>query len=731
MKYYHFYIVLVTVLCICGCGKDAELPIQGLVERLAPEYSDQFIFKIEDHNSDNDCFTLETIKTGKILITGNSCLSMSVGLNHYLKYFCKTSISWFKEDPIELPDILPEVPEKIFKEAIVEKRFFLNYCTFGYTMPWWDWSDWERLIDWMALNGINMPLSITGQEAIWYKVWSKLGLTDKQIRHYFTGPAHLPWHRMSNLDHWSGPLPQSWIDHQLELQKKIVKRERELGMTPILPAFSGHVPASLKVVFPEATISKLGFWGGFNDSYRSHFLDPLDPLFPRIQELFLKEQTLQFGTDHIYGVDPFNEVEPPSWEPEYLATVSNSIYKSMKKVDPKAQWLQMSWIFYFDRKHWTNERIDAMLNAVPKNKMILLDYFCENTEVWKMTNSFFQQPFIWCYLGNFGGNTMLAGNLEEIDKRITETYHNGGANFSGIGSTLEALDVNPLMYEFVFEKVWNPQAVDLRSWIHSWSDRRCGSDDPNNRKAWEILLQEVYKYPAHLGQATLTNARPTLLGSGNWTTNPEIQYSNKDLFKAWDIMLKTKPIRKDAYNFDIVNLGRQVLGNHFLKLRDKFTEAYTNDKIDLLKSLANSMIELLDDMDELLSTHHSFLLENWLHDARSFGIDIEESEYYQMNARNIITTWGGQTQSLNDYGNRAWAGLLANYYKPRWEMFLSEVISAKVNSYEFNEDEFFQNVTKFEIEWVHESVLHHKVSELSSVEISQLLVEKYRNQIVL
>src|SRR5664280_2674831 len=70
-----------------------------------------------------------------------------------------------------------------------------------------------------ALNGINMPLAITGQEAIWYKVWKKFGLTDLQIRSYFTGPAFLPWHRMSNIDHWDGPLPQSWLNNQFDLQK--------------------------------------------------------------------------------------------------------------------------------------------------------------------------------------------------------------------------------------------------------------------------------------------------------------------------------------------------------------------------------------------------------------------------------------------------------------------------------------------------------------------------------
>ncbi|RYF46495.1 MAG: hypothetical protein EOO38_14005, partial [Cytophagaceae bacterium] len=140
--------------------------------------------------------------------------------------------------------------QKVRQLARCKNRFFLNYCTFGYSMPWWQWNDWQWFIDWMALNGINTPLAITGQEAVWYRVWKKFGLTDAQIRGYFTGPAFLPWHRMANLDHWDGPLPQSWISSQLKLQQKIVARERELGMAPVLPAFAGHVPQLLKTKFP-------------------------------------------------------------------------------------------------------------------------------------------------------------------------------------------------------------------------------------------------------------------------------------------------------------------------------------------------------------------------------------------------------------------------------------------------------------------------------------------------
>jgi alpha-N-acetylglucosaminidase len=401
---------------------------QSLLLRIAPAYAKNIVF--EEINAPTDFYELSW-KNNQLHIKGNNANSMAVGLNYYLKQYCHISVSWYKEDVLKLPETMPVIDSTYHRQARVPQRFFLNYCTFGYTMPWWNWNDWQWFIDWMALNGINLPLAITGQEAVWYKVWKKFGLTDTEIRSYFTGPAYLPWHRMANIDHWDGPLPQSWLNNQLQLQKKIITRERELNMKPVLPAFAGHVPEALKQKHPSAKITSLGEWGGFDQRYQSYFLDPFDSLFHPIQQAFLKEQTRLFGTDHIYGTDPFNEVTPPSWDPAYLASVSTTIYNSMTAVDPKAEWLQMSWIFYFMRDKWTNERIRSFITAIPQGKMTLLDYFCENTEVWKFTNSFYGQPFIWCYLGNFGGNTMMAGDLSEAEKRMENALQTAGKNMVG------------------------------------------------------------------------------------------------------------------------------------------------------------------------------------------------------------------------------------------------------------------------------------------------------------
>ena len=56
-------------------------------------------------------------------------------------------------------------------------RYYQNVCTVSYSSVWWDWTRWQRHIDWMAMNGINLPLAFTGQEAIFQKV--SIGL-DKQ-----------------------------------------------------------------------------------------------------------------------------------------------------------------------------------------------------------------------------------------------------------------------------------------------------------------------------------------------------------------------------------------------------------------------------------------------------------------------------------------------------------------------------------------------------------------------
>ena len=717
--------VLLMALSVSCVPDNSPAEMKEMVGRLCPEHSNSFRFEyLSDQPDSIDRYSIETYK-GKILIKGNTVNSMAVGLNAYLKNFCNTRVSWYASDPVDMPSVLPLPEDKIQASAKCSNRFFLNYCTFGYTMPYWKWSDWERLIDWMALNGVNMPLAITGQESIWYKVWTDMGLTDEQIRSYFTGPAHLPWHRMSNVDYWQSPLPESWLENQEELQKKILKRERSLGMTPVVPAFAGHVPAELKQVRPEAKIYTMSQWGGYDDRYRSHFIDPEDPLYSEIQRRFLEAQTEVYGTDHIYGIDPFNEVDSPDWNEEFLSNVSKKIYKSIESVDKDAVWLQMTWMFYHSAEKWTDSRIEAFLNAVPENKLVLLDYYCDFEELWRRTKNYYGKPYIWCYLGNFGGNTMLAGDIDDVDFKINRLFEEGGDNVFGVGVTLEGLDVNPLMYEYVFDKVWNP---DMRpqDWIRTWSLCRGGKVNEKVNSAWQKLHEDIYTKPALCGQAVLINARPQLEGVQGWNTHPEYHYDNDVLWRIWEELLSAGDIDNALFKFDVINVGRQVLGNLFSDFRDRFTECYKKHDILGAEKMAAQMDQLIADSDRLLSCSIELNMGKWIRDAREFGTTEQEKQYYEENARCIVSVWGQKGTQLNDYANRGWAGLTRSFYRERWSRFTSAVISAMKSGRQFSQDDYQKDIIEFEYQWTLQHEDFPLVSGENPFNVASELSEKYR-----
>ena len=692
----------------------------ALARRLAPQLGQGVEFKTIEADNGKDVFTLESLG-GKIIIGGNNANSMAVGLNRYLNRYCKVTVSWYADEPVLLPKVLPVVPAAERVTARVPQRFFLNYCTWGYTMPFWQWRDWERLIDWMALNGVNMPLAITGQEAVWYNVWTSMGMSDEQVRSYFTGPAYLPWHRMANIDGWCGPLPKEWLDGQIELQKRIVERERALNMRPVLPAFAGHVPGALRDLFPKADIQALGGWAGFDEQYRTYFLNSEDPLYSRIQRMFLEEQTRLFGTDHIYGIDPFNEVDPPSFEPDYLNKVTQHIYESLTAVDPEAEWLQMAWFLYYQSKDYTLERTRAMLTGVPQGKMTMLDYYCEYKEMWREHDGFYGLPFIWCYLGNFGGNTNVQGRVKEAGERIERALKECGDNLVGIGSTLEGLDIQQFPYEYILEKAWDFGKSDEQV-INELADRHVGFESASVRAAWQLLYDKVLDINPSNFAAPLPCSYPEFGKEGR-----KVKYEPRDLLAVWDYLLAQDNVTTDAMTIDLVWVGRQLLGDLFLVEKQAFDTALKQGDKESVYAHSSTLFELLSDIDILNSHHPQATLSHWLQQARDLGSTPEVKDYYEMNARRLITTWGGH---LNDYACRCWNGLMWDYYTKRWEIYIREATVAAISKKEFDKVSLSTQVDKFQQKWATstEDVIQG-VSEQDVLTHCRDLREKYRQQL--
>ena len=410
----------------------------------------------------------------------------------------------------ELPSPLPKVGTAVTGSAIVPYRYHFNTVTFGYTTAFWNFEQWSLLLDWLALRGVNLPLAWVGYEKILIEVFQSVGLSDAEIFDFLTGPAFLPWNRFGNEQRsWGGTLPMRWIEDQFALQKQILPRMAELGMTPILPAFTGFVPRAMAKHFPNASIVNGSAWSGFptaltNDS----FLEPFDPMFAEMQKSFITKQQEAYGNvTHFYTLDQYNENDPFSGDTSYLSSISSGTISSLRAADPEATWVLQGWLFFSSSTFWTNDRIEAYLGGAPgDDSMLILDLYTEAQPQWNRTNSYFGKQWVWCQLHDYGGNMGMEGNLPAITQGPVDALHANGSSMVGVGLTMEGQEPgNELVYDVLLDQAWSATPLNTTDYVLKWAKRRYNvkSLPSTLEKAWTILGSTVYNNQDPNSQATI------------------------------------------------------------------------------------------------------------------------------------------------------------------------------------------------------------------------------------
>ena len=737
MRNIAFVLVALLVMSCSECPRsaaDVDLDQQvkaakALVGRVTAGRQSEFEVKIVPQQQDGKDWFAYYAADGKVVLEGNNGVSVASALNHYLKENCGWHLTWCGKQEV-LPQVLPLPVEKVVKVTPYKYRYYLNYCTFNYSMSWWDFDRWQQEIDFMALNGINMPLALTGQNSVWQRVYRKLGFTDEELESFFSGPAYFNWFWMGNLDGWGGPLPQSFMDDHEQLQKKILYAERTLGMTPVLPAFTGHVPPTFEQKFPEAKVRKTE-WVNFPEV---SILDPEEELFTEIGKMFIQEQTALYGTDHFYSADTFNENTPPTNDSTYLAQMSAKVYSAMQDVDPDAVWVMQGWLFYHEREFWGDKEIQALLGAVPDDNMVILDLWSERHPVWNRTQAYYGKPWVWCMLHNFGKNINMSGNLNSIANDPANALNDPASrNMSGIGLTMEGIEQNPFVYAMMLENVWRDKPIDKDEFLRTYLIQRYGSLDETVFAAWQTLMASVYENTVNNGgQESIITGRPNFKVNPGGTTNTKSHYVKGDLIRAWQQLISCAQTygESDGFRYDLVDVTRQVLADYASILQQKVAAMYKSGNMEGFKAASEEFLGLVDDMDKLLGTREEFLLGKWLSDARNVGHTQQEKDLYEHNARNQITLWGNKDCRIRDYACKHWNGMMSGFYRPRWERFFEVVYKAMEQGEEYDEDSFIRSSKDWEWEWTlgHEEYLTESVG--SEIEECLRIWEKYHQEIL-
>ena len=662
-------ICLICMLCLAVVVKAAS-PIQGLLERIDKGASRKFV--IEQVKSPTDFFELDQ-KGDKVVIRGNNYVSIATGVNWYLKYYAGIQLSW-NGMTAQLPAVLPAVLQKERHETDLKYRYDFNYCTYSYTMAFWDWDRWEKEIDWMALHGINLPLAVVGADVVWYNVLTKLGYTKDEINEFIAGPAFQGWWLMNNLEGWGGPNPDSWYKQRETLQKQILKRMREYGIRPVLPGYSGMVPHNAKERL-GLNVSDPGLWCGYR---RPAFLQPTDPRFNEIADLYYKEMSRLYGKADFYSMDPFHEGGNVAGVD--LNAAGQAIWGAMKKANPKAVWVAQAW--------QANPR-QKMIENLPAGDLIVLDLFAESRpqwgdpeSTWYRKEGFGKHDWLYCMLLNYGGNVGLHGKMKHvIDEFYKAKTSSFGKTMKGVGMTMEGSENNPVMFELLCELPWRPARFDKDEWLKNYTVARYGKADKAVQDAWLLLSNTIYNCPAKNTQQgtheSVFCGRPDydVYQVSSWS-EMEPYYKPEDIIRAAGIMLSAADRFKGNNNFeyDLIDIVRQAVAEKGRLVYPIMIDAYKAGEKELFAASSQRFLDLILLQDKLLAARPEFKVGTWIEKARNLGTTPEEKDLYEWNARVQVTTWGNRVAAdeggLRDYAHKEWNGLLRDFYYNRWKVWI-------------------------------------------------------------
>lgn len=668
MKLYMMAIAAAGMMMASVYAAETERPARELLQRLVPDRSEEFILEtIPPADGTNDVFEVDS-KNGRVVLRGNNGVSQASAFNYYLHEYTESDVSWAGAR-IQLPKPLPLPASCVRRVSPYRYRYYLNYCTFNYTMSFWDWSRWEREIDWMALHGINLCLAMTGQEAVWRNTLQSWGVPPQTIQSFIAGPAFQAWWLMGNLEGWGGPVSNEWMDSRATLQMRILARERELGIEPVLQGFYGMVPCALTNAFPSARIVDTGKWWQFR---RPAMLDPADPMFRKLAADWYREQSRLYGEARFYGGDPFHEGTVGGVD---LTVAGRNIQMAMTNAIPGSIWVLQA---------WGGNPHSRLLAGLSPNHTLLLDLFGENNPQWDKRSSFGGFPWVWCVVSDFGGRVGLYGKLNVIRSGPPALLTNPARGaFCGLGAIMEGTEQNAPVYEYLFDLAWRTDAPSPEDWAANFARRRYGSANASAEAAWRLLASSAYGVPLEIRvegpPESVFCARPSenvsrVSGYGTARRN----YPTPDVVSAARLLAACSNEfgSVDAYCHDAVDITRQALSDLGMTYYQRMVAASTRNERAAFTAASQAFLDLITDQDQLLSTRREFRLGTWLQAARAAAVTTSEQDQWEWNARTLITVWGPRVPSepdtLHEYSHREWAGLLSGFYRPRWQLYVQD-----------------------------------------------------------
>uniref|UniRef100_A0A1D1YX15 Alpha-N-acetylglucosaminidase n=1 Tax=Anthurium amnicola TaxID=1678845 RepID=A0A1D1YX15_9ARAE len=185
----------------------------------------------------------------------------------------------------------------------------------------------------------------------------------------------------------------------------------------------------------------------------------------------------------------------------------------------------------------------------------------------------------------------------------------------------------------------------------------------------------------------------------------------------------------DIDRYDLVDLARQALAKYANNVFLRIIEAYQMNEVIRVTVYSQHFLDLVKDLDILLSCHNGFLLGPWLESAKHLAKDSDQEKQLEWNARTQISMWFDNTEVeaslLHDYGNKYWCGLLEDYYRPRAAIYFKYLIESLQTGKSFALVEWRREWIKLTNNWQSSRKTYSVKASGDALNISRWLYDKY------
>ena len=550
-------------------------------------------------------------------------------------------------------------------------------------MAWWDWPQWERMIDWMALKGINLPLAATGQEGVWQLVLRDLGFSDRQIARV-PRRARVPAVGLDGQHRRAGRTAAGQLDRQ---------PRGAAAPHPGARARARHDAGAAGLHRARAGVDRAGLSGSEDPQDRGLVGGLPGHLVPRSARSALPAYRQAF-----HRAPDANSSAPTTSTPPTASTRSTrhptirrsspAMGRAVYRVDALGRSATPSGCCRggssTTRRSSGRSRRRARCSApCPTIASIVLDLWGDRHPVWKTREAFYGKPWIWNVLYNFGGKVSLNGDLPQIAANLGEALHSPQkGRLSGLGMMMEGLGTNPVVPDFVMDMTWRTEVPPIERWTRDYVDASLRRRQRAARgKPGRLLLATAYRSAPQTG--TFLAERPAFY-------DPKTAYRTEPI-APYDVKAAGRGARHAARRVDRTGIKRR------LSLRRRQPDAAgaraarpaagegSRARVRAQRTGRRSwppkqhVIDLLRDLDELVGTREEFLLGRWLEDAKRWAttaaetepVRVERAQHHHPLGHEVHR--GRRTTTSTCTRTSSGRGMFSSYYLPRWQEFFARL----------------------------------------------------------